>query len=172
MPRGVGAVEARPFMGGRADAARVGSAVVRPVRGKDIRCAFCHDAFVPLDAPLFCSTCRALLHDGCWHEAGRCPSLGCRGPADLGPRAEPRDLALLSAALRALALAPWAWTALSIGALGGRFVFAAAAVLAAALSLAYACPRRATWLLILSSVGLSAALFVFVQAQRVFLTVD
>lgn len=144
----------------------------RPLLGRvGVRCAFCHDAFGPLDAPADCSSCLTLLHAGCWREAGRCPSLGCQGPA----RGGARTVALQAAvALHALAVAPWALVALFLGAQGDRFVLAGVAVLAAALSLSYAGRRRAdaVWLLLLSGCGLVVTVFAFVQSQKVFLTFD
>lgn len=135
-------------------------------RSREVRCAYCHDAFERVDAPRVCTGCQALLHGDCWREAGRCPSLGCRGP-----RVESQDVTPL---LHALAVAAWASFALLLCALGGPFIQAAAAVLAAALSLVHACRRRAdaVWLLALCGLGLVASFFVFVQSQRVFLTVD
>lgn len=57
----------------RARAAHVGPAA---------RCAFCHEAFArDEDAwPRSCGGCGTLLHGPCWREAGRCTTLGCRGP--------------------------------------------------------------------------------------------
>lgn len=53
-----------------------------PTVGATSRCAFCHGAFARADddAPRSCVGCGTLLHAPCWHEAGRCTTLGCRGP--------------------------------------------------------------------------------------------
>lgn len=50
--------------------------------GATSRCAFCHGAFARADdeAPRSCQGCGTLLHGPCWHEAGRCTTLGCPGP--------------------------------------------------------------------------------------------
>lgn len=42
-----------------------------------VRCAFCHDALVV--AGQACFRCRTRLHEECWKEVPRCPTLGCFG---------------------------------------------------------------------------------------------
>jgi hypothetical protein len=158
---------------------RVGPAPATPaseallVRGPDVRCAFCHDGFAPEDAPLFCACCRALLHDGCWREAGRCPSLGCRGPGAAARRPR-RDVALLAAALHGLTLSPWALGALLVLPAGANVVVVAAFLLAVAFLVLPRLPRAdSTSVLALSGFTLAATLvLVVVQSQRAFLTVS
>ncbi|MFP5380334.1 MAG: hypothetical protein ACLGHP_11435, partial [Vicinamibacteria bacterium] len=69
------------------------------------RCAFCHAD----DGSLVeCSGCRTWLHDGCWSDAGACPTIGCKAharPRRVGARTGadgPSFLLLLTIAFSAL----------------------------------------------------------------------
>ena len=50
-----------------------------------LRCAFCHDALLGSEASESCPRCGTSLHDSCWRESERCPSLGC-APRMVRPR--------------------------------------------------------------------------------------
>jgi hypothetical protein len=42
------------------------------------RCAYCHDEVSGEEPDLTaCVGCKTVLHDGCWQDLGRCPTLGC-----------------------------------------------------------------------------------------------
>jgi len=42
------------------------------------RCAYCHGGITgDEDALVACAQCRTVLHEDCWNEAARCPTLGC-----------------------------------------------------------------------------------------------
>ncbi|MCO5165676.1 MAG: hypothetical protein M9894_04820 [Planctomycetes bacterium] len=79
--------------------------------GPDARCAYCHGPFARGgEEPFSCRGCAAVLHRPCWHEARRCPTLGCRGPDVRRPPARPAEppASVLAAFLHACALTLWA----------------------------------------------------------------
>jgi hypothetical protein len=59
------------------------------------RCAFCHDSITGQERDLVaCDRCQTVLHDACWNDLGRCPTLGCAGrsperPQEVRGRAAP-----------------------------------------------------------------------------------
>lgn len=79
--------------------------------GPDARCAYCHGPFARGgEEPFSCRGCAGVLHRACWHEARRCPTLGCRGP-DVRRPARPsaeQPASILAAFLHACTLTLWA----------------------------------------------------------------
>jgi hypothetical protein len=140
--------------------------------GPGVRCTFCHGEFARRDGPLSCGGCGGLLHEGCWYEAGRCPSLGCAGPDARparrrrpplrSPRPQARYVWAIGAGLHLVTLG--AWLAIGLGALllGGVWIVLAGVLLGCWLLLA-AVQRDwrldAPWLLVLSGLAAGVALF-------------
>ncbi len=154
--------------------------------GPGVRCTFCHGAFARGDGPLSCGGCGGLLHEGCWREAGRCPSLGCAGPDARParrrrpplrpPRPQGRHSWAIGAGLHLITLGAWLAIGLAFALLGG-FWQPLAVVLPACWLLLAAVQRDwrldASWLLVLSGLAAGvAALPILVTAvellERVF----
>lgn len=90
-----------------------------------VRCTFCHAQFARHDGPFACGGCGGLLHEGCWYEAARCPTLGCPGPAarrrrpPRPPSPSPPARRSIGAGLHAVTLGLWLLWGLAALVLGG-----------------------------------------------------
>lgn len=104
----------------------------RGASGSGVRCGFCHGAFARRDGPRSCRGCGGLLHEGCWYEAGRCPSLGCAGPDARreqrrrpplrSPRSSSGRWSPIGAGLHLVTLGAWLAIGLAALLLGGGWV--------------------------------------------------
>ena len=122
---------------GRADPRPAAATDRRASAPRAARCAGCHGAVARRDGPRSCRGCGGLLHEGCWYEAGRCPTLGCAGPdarpdrRRSPPLRAPRSSARwwpIGAGLHLVTLGAWLLVGLAALVLGGGWVVLAAAL--------------------------------------------